>query len=449
MSKPLDPLALARAVKRCQKLGKEGRFPAGPGLSLVVTAAGRARFVHRYPWCGKYESLWLDGCYPRDVTLAEARRQCEAHRELLDQRISPKSERRDGGLGANPTLAEYARHHFKMLATPKDIRLGPERSEWLRDMTIHVGALASTPIDNIVRTQIVAALAGRWVDMTPTPSGKRILMRLKNVLAHRHDNARPDDEHWQNPASLKAMCNLLGKRPHRRTSRPSLSWIDLPTFMTALRAVELMSARALEWVILTGSRSAETTGARWGEINWRSRTWTIPPERLKTEQNKGSHGQPFVIPLSLAMVQLLRRTAKHRRDLAPNDLIFPSGASIRPKEYGGNALLFLAQDIAPGITVHGFRASLVAWGAGTAHRDRDPFALDLMDRVIGHQIGSRHGQATALSGAIINYAHDAGGDLYLPRRKAVMREWSAYLGGRTHSPKRGPARAPAVLALAA
>jgi integrase len=446
--KYLDNIALTRRVERCQKHGVEGRFACGPGLSLVVTAAGRARFIHRYSWGGKYESLWLDGVYPRDVTLAEARVQVEAHRALLDQRINPKDDRRSGSLGADPTLAEYARHVFPLLATPKDIKLGPDNSEWLRTVTTHLGALADMPIDKIVLTQIKAAVAHRWVNHKPTPTAKTIVMRLRKVLRHRHGTTRPDDRYWNNPADFEVLCDLLGNRPHRRKSRPSLSWRELPAFVAELRQIELMSARCLEWAILTGSRSGEATGARWGEIDWRARTWVIPPERLKTEQNKDEDGKPFVVPLSLAMVQLLRRTADKRRDLAPSDLIFPSGFCERPKEYRGNALLFLAQDLRPGITVHGFRASLTAWGAGTAHRDRDPFGLDLMDRALGHQIGSRHGQGGGgLSGALANYAHDAGGDLFLGRRQSVMREWSAYLGGRTHSPKRGPERV--VLALAA
>ena len=187
-SKYYGDMALKAAIKRCGKGG--GRFPVAPGLSCVVTPAGRARFVHRYPWAGKYESLWLEGSYPREVTLAEACRQCEQQRGLLDQRINPK-DARSSGLTSNPTLAEYARTIFDQKAPAKDLRLGPEKSEWLRDMTIHCGDLAGMRIDSIVRTQVVAALASRGKGGVPAPSARRIATRLAQVLRTRQLSIGP------------------------------------------------------------------------------------------------------------------------------------------------------------------------------------------------------------------------------------------------------------------
>lgn len=455
MKKYLETMALEKAVKRCQQAGIEGRFPAGPGLSCVVTAAGHARFVHRYPWQGKYQSLWLEGRYPRDISLAEARRQVEAQRAQLDERMDPREARKTGDK-VNPTLAEYATRHFALLATPKDIKLGPEKSEWLRMMTHHTGALARTPIDSITFGQIKAAVEHRWIDGRPTPTAKTIIMRLKAVIRHRHVNTNADEERWWNPADFKALCDALGRREHFRDNRASLSWREMPAFMARLRQRQPLSARCLEWIILTGCRSNEATGARWQEIDWAERTWAIPPDRLKTEQRKGKRGKPFIVPLSLMMVQTLRRAMANRNDLKPTDLIFPSYHLNKPGRYKEQTILILARDIRPGaiseeddreLSVHGFRSTLTAWGAGGPHRLRPPFALDLMDRCIGHNIGSKEGQQQAkLSAVIGSYAHDSGGDLYQIRRAVVMREWSAYLGGRAMPPMRG---AQAMLALMA
>ena len=240
-----------------------------------------------------------------------------------------------------------------------------------------------------------------------------------------------DVDEGLNPADFGILCELIGSRAHLRKSRASLSWTDAPAFMARLREVRFMSARVLEWIILTGVRSSEAIGARWGEIDWRARTWTVPVERLKTEQSKGEHGKAFVVPLSLAMVQLLRRTAINREDFKPGDLIFPSDYTGRA--YRRNMILIAAQKLNPEISVHGFRSTLTAWGSGTKHRDREPFGLDVMDRVLGHMIGSEEGKQKGLSPSLRAYAHDAGGDLYLPRRVSVMREWSAFLSGRPYS----------------
>ena len=44
-------------------------------------------------------------------------------------------------------------------------------------------------------------------------------------------------------------------------------WQELPAFMQRLRALDSISARALEFTILTAARTGETIGARWDEID--------------------------------------------------------------------------------------------------------------------------------------------------------------------------------------
>ena len=51
--------------------------------------------------------------------------------------------------------------------------------------------------------------------------------------------------------------------------------------MTQLRALDGVSARALELLVLTGTRSNEMRGAQWSEIDLAKAVWVIPIERLK------------------------------------------------------------------------------------------------------------------------------------------------------------------------
>ena len=170
-------------------------------------------------------------------------------------------------------------------------------------------------------------------------------------------------DEWLNPADFGILCELIGSRAHLRKSRASLPWTDAPAFVARLREVRFMSARVLEWIILTGVRSSEAIGARWGEIDWRARTWTVPVERLKTEQSKGEHGKAFVVPLSLAMVQLLRRAAVNREDFAPGDLIFPERFTTPAGAYRRNMILIGGPEAeSTRSAIHGFRSALTAWG---------------------------------------------------------------------------------------
>src|SRR6266478_5478575 len=65
----------------------------------------------------------------------------------------------------------------------------------------------------------------------------------------------------------------------RRPQDGELSNPPLPgrsPFVTRLRAVLGTRARALEFALLTAARTAEIRGARWCEIDFESKTWTVP-----------------------------------------------------------------------------------------------------------------------------------------------------------------------------
>ena len=63
--------------------------------------------------------------------------------------------------------------------------------------------------------------------------------------------------------------------------------------MRLLREQNSPSARALEFLILTASRTSEALGVVWSEIDLRRRLWTIPAERMKA-------GKEHRVPLSSA-----------------------------------------------------------------------------------------------------------------------------------------------------
>jgi len=48
-------------------------------------------------------------------------------------------------------------------------------------------------------------------------------------------------------------------------------------------------ARALEFALLTAARTAEIRGARWCEIDFESKTWTVPAERMKAREVHAVH----------------------------------------------------------------------------------------------------------------------------------------------------------------
>src|SRR5215207_8696614 len=88
----------------------------------------------------------------------------------------------------------------------------------------------------------------------------------------------------ENPARWKGhLANVLPKanRTGRTKHHPALPYTELPAFMAELRAFPGMTARALEFTILTAARTGEARFARWGEFDLAARVWTIPGEQMK------------------------------------------------------------------------------------------------------------------------------------------------------------------------
>jgi integrase len=444
-----NDLRLRSAVDQAIAAGGEHSFPISRGLTCKVTKAGKARFVHRFPFGGGWKTVWLEGAYPRDVSLAAAMLWRDGNNALLDEHQNPQAAR-ESGVVANPTLAEYSRAYFLELAPPAACKApDPEKTTWLRDMTIRSAGLANMKIDAIKTAHVVEALRPYWNGRTPRPSAHRIREALARVLLHRHTAQGRDLQSWTNPAAFEPLAILLGNDEWHAEEQDSLDFEDVPAFVAELRKRPDMSARLCEWIILTGCRADEGCGARWREIDLGRRAWVIPPERIKTEQNKPK-GKPFVVPLSLAMVAVLRRVAENREgyDLGPDDLIFPAmgkhrhanafrRSGKRPEAYGTDAVLKLVKKINPEVCTHGFRASHVSWGIAIEHRRRGEFDLAVMDRCLGHMIGAATasvGGSAKLSAVVAKYARKGkrkdGGDPYLGRRKVVMREWSAYIEGK-------------------
>ena len=68
--------------------------------------------------------------------------------------------------------------------------------------------------------------------------------------------------------------------------------------MAELRKRDSMSARALEFAILTAARTSEVIGAKWGEIDLGEGVWTVPAERMKA-------GKEHEVPISKRAREIL------------------------------------------------------------------------------------------------------------------------------------------------
>src|SRR5262249_14899362 len=81
-------------------------------------------------------------------------------------------------------------------------------------------------------------------------------------------------------------------------------------------------ARALEFLVLTATRTGETLGATWDEVDMGAKLWTIPAGRMKA-------GKEHRVPLSDAALAVLNQMDALRQNgylfHAPRDPPPPAG----------------------------------------------------------------------------------------------------------------------------
>src|SRR5260370_39120842 len=105
----------------------------------------------------------------------------------------------------------------------------------------------------------------------------------------------------ENPARWRGhLENLLPKKSkvRRVEHHAALPFGEISDFMAELRQQDGVAARALEFAILTAARTGEVIGARWDEIDFAERLWTVPAERMKA-------GKEHRVPLSDAVLAVL------------------------------------------------------------------------------------------------------------------------------------------------
>lgn len=137
-----------------------------------------------------------------------------------------------------------------------------------------------------------------------------------------------------------------------------MKYTEMPQFMTALALENGSSARALEFLILTATRTNEVLQATWDEIHdLEAGIWIIPAKRMKMRRE-------HLVPLSTQAIMLLERQQLSRP--AHNNYLFPG--AIKRKPLSNMALLQRMRRMGYGVNgtmgdyvPHGFRSSFCDW----------------------------------------------------------------------------------------
>ena len=376
------------------------------GLYLRVKPGGSRHWYLKYRISGKESRIAL-GAYPA-ISLSDARQQREGIRKMLALNINPVQQR---------AAVRGSRTPEKVF---KNVALAWHKSnrKWSQNTADRLLASLNNHIFPVIGNLPVSELKPRhFIDLQKGIEEKGLLevasrtrQHLSNIMRHAVHQELIDT----NPAA-----NLGGvTTPPVRRHYPALPLERLPELLERIGAYHQgreLTRHAVLLMLHVFIRSSELRFARWSEIDFTNRVWTIPATRepiigVRYSGRGAKMRMPHIVPLSEQSIAILKQI----KDITGNnELIFPGDHNpYKPmcENTVNKALRVMGYDTKKDICGHGFRAM-----ACSALMESGLWAKDAVERQMSHQERNTVRMA---------YIHKAE---HLEARKAIMQWWSDYL----------------------
>lgn len=325
------------AIKRAKPKEKSYTLADGNGLSLLVETNGSKGWRYRYQFAGKTKMISL-GIYPV-VTLNEARAKRDEARKQVANGINPSEARRAEKVATiNQTENTFKNIALEWYEGRKDRWSVGYRDDMMdafeKDVFPYIGNRPIAEIKPMELLEVLSIMEKRGA----TEKLKKVRQRCGEVWKYAIITGRAE----YNPAPDLASAFV----PHKREHYAHLSVSELPEFLSSID--KYMGSQivrvALRVLILTGVRPGELRKAEWSEINFDTKVWEIPAEKMKMRR-------PHIVPLSEQVIDLLKQIhpisgsyqyifpsrtdyRKHISDMALNTMIRRMGYSGRATGHG-------------------------------------------------------------------------------------------------------------------
>jgi integrase len=408
---------------------RPGMYNDGGGLYLQVTGAGAKSWVFRYwiserdPTTGEFvrepttnkvrgtsREMGLGSCIV--VTLNEARERAAECRRLREKGIDPIEARREAkqkgalekakALKFRDAAAAYITAHRAGWRNDKHVR------QWENTLAAYadpiIGALSVQAVDTSLICKVLESI---WTTKPETAS--RVRGRIESILDWAKVRGYRQGE---NPARWRGhLDHLLPARSKVRKveHHPALRYAEMPAFMAELHKRNGITARALEFAIVTAARTGEVLAVRWQELDLDGAVWIVPANRMKARREHR-------VPLSARALTIVKKMMG-----LSSEFVFP-GAGGAGKPLSEKALWeTLYRMKIKNATVHGFRSAFRDWCA-----ERTNYPNEVAEMALAHTVGDK-----------VEAAYRRG-DLFEKRRR-LMDEWAKFC---TSPPKAGAAIVP-------
>jgi integrase len=394
-----------KAIEVSRSNLRPGLYADGGGLYLRVAKGGSRQWIFRYRKDGRLTDIGLGGTAA--VPLSVARDRAAVARLGISEGRDPLEQKRSKA--ASEKAAREAGKSFEQVAREcVEVRRSGWRSpkhaaQWLSTLeTYAFPSLGEKPVGEIDVKDIRGVLDPIWVSKTETASRTR--QRIEAVLDYARVHGLRTGE---NPARWKGhLAEVLPARSkvQRVRHQPAMPYSALPKFVHDLRGQGGLAALALEFLILTATRSGEVTGAHWREIDLMGRVWTIPPDRIKA-------GREHRVPLSPRSVQILSSMPSREGFVFPGQ---KRGAGLSSGAFRALLERMEVADVVP----HGFRSSFRDWAAEKTSHPRE-----VAEAALAHAVSNKVEAAYRRS------------DLF-DAREQLMKDWADYCEGVQSKPSK-------------
>lgn len=363
-----------------------GKYFDGHGLYLRVDKNGSRFWVQRIVIRGKRSELGLGS--PALVSLSEARELALQNRKLARSGGDPLQAKR--AAGAVLTFEQASRKvHELHRPTWKNEK---HAAQFISTLETYVfPRVGGHKISDVTSADVLAVLSPIWTQKPET--ARRVKQRIGTVMKWAVAQG------WRKDNPAEAISQALPKAEKVKAHRKALDYDEVPGCLAAVAAsgAGMATKLALEFLVLTASRSGEVREAIWDEINLSQAIWIIPAARMKMKREHR-------VPLSRRACEILTEA----KELGNGEgLVFPGTKLGKP--LSDMTLSKLVKELGFAADVHGFRTSFRTWA-----QERTNFPREVAEAALAHAVGDAVEQAYARS------------DVFDKRRK-MMDAWAGYL----------------------
>ncbi|MCJ7927030.1 MAG: integrase domain-containing protein [Pantoea vagans] len=355
-------------VLRSKATDKDLTLHDGDGLFMVVKTTGKKlwRFRYQRP-ATKQRTMMGLGAFPA-LSLADARRLRANYLSLLANGIDPQTQAEQvteqQQIALDSIFSTVAVNWFAL----KQASVTPDYAKdiWRSLEKDVFPAIGEIPVQEIKARKLVEALEPIKA-RGALETVRRLVQRINEIMIYAVNTGLID----ANPASGIGMAFEKPKKMNMPTLRPE----ELPKLMRSLVMSNLsVSTRCLiEWQLLTLVRPSEASGAKWLEIDFNAKLWTIPAERMKAKRE-------HIVPLSpqaLDILEVMKSISAYREHIFPsrNDPKQPmnsqtANAALKRIGYGGKLVAHGLRSIAStAMNEQGFNADVIE--AALAHTEKN------------------------------------------------------------------------------